>query len=189
MAATEEATSTNGGDPRAERPRLEGETFNEKVEKALLELMGGQHAIATEQSLYGKRLARVEANVDMLVRVQRQQGVQRASEAPPPMQPQPMRPPMPSGHFDDLDADLKSEGGTRVLMTKAQLDEHVRRAIDGWSVEKETHSELTTYRTIKSNLGAWAKGGVGAVIAAGFVAAWLWFKHFVTSEIHGPGGH
>lgn len=178
----EESPRNGSKDPRHEAEPPAG--FEERAEAALLQLIAGQHDIRVVQELHGKRIARVEANVDMLVRVGRQQGVARASEAPTPM-----RPPAPSGHFDDIPDEDKSEGGTRILMTRDQLDAHVRRAIDGWSVEKETHSELTTYRTIKSSLSAWAKGGVGAIVAAGFVAAWLWFKSFVHHEISGPGGH
>lgn len=65
----------------------------------------------------------------------------------------------------------------------------MRKAIDGWSVEKTTHDELTTYRTIKGWGGAWVKGGIGAVIAAGFIGAIALVKDYIDHLFHGPGGH
>ena len=176
--------STNGDDPRREKPTLAGDTFQDRVESALLELVGGQHGLRVDVELHGKRLARIEQNVNIIQRAQVQHGLARASEAPPPM-----RPPAPSGHFDDFEEDVKTDGGSRLLLTREQLNEHVRKAIDGWSVETQTKSELTTYRTIKNNLSAWAKGGIAAVIAAGFVGAIVAVKNYIDHMIHGPGGH
>lgn len=79
--------STNGDDPRREKPTLAGDTFQDRVESALLELVGGQHGLRVNVELHGKRLARIEQNVNIIQRAQVQHGLARASEAPPPMRP------------------------------------------------------------------------------------------------------
>jgi hypothetical protein len=172
-----EEIPVNGNDPRHEQHTPKPVTFEEQVELWFGETHGRIHAVLVEQEHQGKRLLKVEGNVDMLVRMGRRDGLERASLMPP------MRAPAPSGHFDDFEE--KTDGGTRLMITREQLNEHVRKAIDGWSVEKETRSELTTYRTIKGNLSTWAKGGIAAVISAGVIGAIVAVKNFF-SHI---GGH
>lgn len=156
--------AANGNDPRMDP------SFEQRVEDALLQLLGRMH--------------RLETDVALIRQAQVQQGL-RSSLHPP-------RPPAPSGHWDDIDDDCKTNGGTRVYLTREQLDEHVRRVVGDVTEESQEHSELQTWRAVKGGLGAWAKGAIGAGISAGFIATliavWLWFRHFVATEIHGPGG-
>lgn len=185
-AATVETKGNGNHDPREESPGAPHETKDQYIERAILETHGMIHnvAVAVENVKVDQRVLRTDVE---LIRLEQQRIGKHLSILPPkPATLPPPRREMPSGHFDDYSPDEKTDGGTRLIVTREQLDARTREQFERWVKEHEETTALNKDAALVRDVRGRVKAGVWtlmiAAITGGLAAAWTSIKAYVASH-------